>query len=275
MIGASMLSISRNRRILAQKRGSSHEAFAATRSLCKRDEASFATRTVVKIANHFRTPSPGGQVSCPHADLSANSISREAWRLPAQQQDSLSRDLHCVWKFPFVEHSSENGKKGKYPCRSNQNSWSWHVAADLPRAETQWDNRRLSAARSALVRQPSSAAVSRPVWPSEPRATCCSAKHTHRAADQAAYQRQKHQDAATYDLARGVFRHSCRVWNRPRVPCGQPDCRLPHVTTRADVTGTLTQFLKSKAPIRRHGPTTRSVLGSGHIHYSLKGTGHV
>ena len=116
MIGASSLGYSRNRRIIAQMTGRPNEAFDATRVLCKRDEAMFVDRTVAHVANHFRTPSPGGQVSCPHAGLPVYLFAETVWRLLAQDRVTWRHYLHYSQKPPFVCESSQNEKRGKFPC---------------------------------------------------------------------------------------------------------------------------------------------------------------
>ena len=205
MTSASLQSYSRNRRIMAQMTMAADEAFDATQEPCKRDQAMIVTRTVTGVAYHFRTPSPGGQVSCPYVDLPVSPPFKLTWRLLAQERDAANHDLYCTRKPPCVSRSSQNEKRGKFPCRLNHRFLFWHVAADWPRAAIRSDNRPLLAVLLVPGQLLSSAEVSQPVSLSGPRATWFIARHTHRAANRSRSNNRKQRDGAALEAGCGVF----------------------------------------------------------------------
>ena len=267
MTSASLQSCSRNRRIMAQTAMAAEEAFDATREPCKRDEAMIVTRTVTGVAYHFRTPSPGGQVSCPYVDLPVSPPFKLTWRLLAQERDAANHDLYCTRKPPCVSRSSQNEKRGKFPCRLNHRFLFWHVAADWPRAAIRSDNRPLLAVLLVPGQLLSSAEVSQPVSLSGPRATWFIARHTHRAANRSRSNNRKQRDGAALEVGCGVFCRGLRLGSstaRHQRPLRDDTAAARLRPTHPQSIGTLV-----------HGKSKSPPISVGNDQFQYKGTGHV
>ena len=267
MTSASLQGCSRNRRIMAQTAMAAEEAFEATREPCKRDEAMVVTRTVTGVAYHFRTPSPGGQVSCPYVDLPVSPPFKLTWRLLAQERDAANHDLYCTRKPPCVSRSSQNEKRGKFPCRLNHRFLFWHVAADWPRAAIRSDNRPLLAVLLVPGQLLSSAEVSQPASLSGPRATWFIARHIHRAAKRSRSNSRKQRDGVALEAGCGVFCRALRLGastTRRQRP-------LRSDTTAARLRPTHPQSIGTLV----HGQPKSPRIGVGNDQFQYKGTGHV